>query len=710
MGSDAPETVERLRLPSPTNIKVHRFMCTELMKPVESVLKIFSEIEAARPRCESGIKSLVQLSVALDKARTLIRDCSESSKLYLAFAGTTILSKCKNAIKLLEQSLNQLQNMVPVLLASKISQIITEIKRVKISLHPSEEEAGKSVKGILEGYRMGNSSQNENVYECIRIIALKLQLTSSTALLIEQRSIKKLLIQLREEENKQQKKQILTILLNVLKNHGNLFTSVNVDNDSIVQNQEYGSRRVDSYVDREEPPKGITGIPPEEFKCPISCKVMYDPVVIDSGVTFERVWIQKWFNEDHDTCPKTQTKLSNFLLTPNTTMKGMISEWCETYGVTVSDPCVEFSTDWENSSSSITSLSSMYSLQLPIADYSNVSFSSLENTRELDVELSQELDGTLPWEFQCKFVEDLMIRLQDDDRACKFMQCEDLFESIIRFLKVARDTSDGKAQRIGCSLLSVLATKCRSIKTLSSDAYRLISELLGSEVKEEALAIMEGLSSHENHRSKIASSGAVTHISNILDNTQTPQFQTPALKILNNLTSNRNFRSLRSSELIPKLVSLSEIDSLSSYCIAILKNLCGDQDNKSIIAETNGCMAFVANVLESESCEDQEQALEILVSLCSQSIDYCRLVMDEGVIPAIVCISINGNDKGKAKAHEMLRLLRDTGSEENVVEESPATVYDVAVNDSNRIQVENTAPSRTSRFFSKFSKTPKRKL
>ncbi|KAL4591812.1 hypothetical protein LXL04_004784 [Taraxacum kok-saghyz] len=136
---------------------------------------------------------------------------------------------------------------------------------------------------ILERYKMGNSSQNENVCECIQITALNLRLTSSTALVIEQISIKNLLIQLREKDNKQQKKQILRILLDVLKNHGNLFTSVNVDNHSIAQKKEYRSQRVDSYVNREEPPKSITGIPPEECKCLISCKVMYDSVVIDSG-------------------------------------------------------------------------------------------------------------------------------------------------------------------------------------------------------------------------------------------------------------------------------------------------------------------------------------------------------------------------------------------------------------------------------------------
>lgn len=243
---------------------------------------------------------------------------------------------------------------------------------------------------------------------------------------------------------------------------------------------------------------------------------------------------------------------------------------------------------------------------------------------------------------------------------------------------------------------------------MSKDAYVLIAEFLESEVIEEALAITEELSSHQNCRSEIASSGSLTYLFKILD-TQITEIQTPALKILYNLTLTRNVRSLIvASDLIPKLVTLSEDDSLSSYCIAILTNLCGNQDNFSIIAETNGCISFIVKILESESCEEQDQALEILLSLCSQSIQYCLLVMDEGVIPAVVSISINGNDNGKAKAHEMLRLLRDIQHEE-YVEESDAPVYDIS-KDSDSLHVEKKTSSRASWILSKFSLTPRASL
>ncbi|KAI3798884.1 hypothetical protein L1987_34168 [Smallanthus sonchifolius] len=658
MGTDVTEAVKKL--PSPCDIKVHSVMCTKLIKLVDRVYKIIPEIEAKMPRCSTGIDSLCLLIGSIDKAKSLVQECRESSKLYLALSGKTVLSKCIKLKDSLEKGLSQIQMMVPMTLAKKIFEIIEELSRVKFSLNPSEEEAGKAVRSLFEGYKPGNRSDKESESKWIQIAAQKLQITSHKAILLEQRSIKKLLEQLDEGNNKKR----LLLFSHLLKKYEKSIASGHIENDNNVQNQDYKSQTVDFHVDHE---KDISGSPPEEFKCSISLKLMYDPVVIDSGETFERMWIQKWLDEGNDTCPKTKRKLSNHLLIPNTDLKDQIAKWCETNGITILDPFIQFSNDvntWEYSTSSVNSLSSMYSLQLPV-DYSSVSLSSLESSRvvedtpEFDDDLSKEIDDALPWEFQCKFVEDLMTRLENDDQACKFISCENLVGSLVRFLKAARETNDVKAQRIGCLLLLILVTKCRSIKYLSKDAYQIIAKFLESEVIEEALAITEELSACQSCQFEIASSGSLPNIFKILD-TRIKETQIPALKILYNLTSTRSIRSLIvSSDLIPKLVTLSEDDSLSRYCIAILTNLCGNQDNKNIIAETSGCISFVAKALESENCKEQEHALEILLSLCSQSIQYCRLVMDEDVFTSLALIIINGNDKGKAKAHEMLRLLGD---------------------------------------------------
>jgi hypothetical protein len=70
-------------------------------------------------------------------------------------------------------------------------------------------------------------------------------------------------------------------------------------------------------------------LPPEELRWPISLQLMYDPVVIASGQTYERACIEKWFDSGNTTCPKTRSQLSQLSMTPNYCIKGLIESWCE---------------------------------------------------------------------------------------------------------------------------------------------------------------------------------------------------------------------------------------------------------------------------------------------------------------------------------------------------------------------------------------------
>ncbi|KAK2360803.1 inositol hexakisphosphate and diphosphoinositol-pentakisphosphate kinase VIP2 [Trifolium repens] len=67
-----------------------------------------------------GIPALVLLISTLDKAKQVLHNCSDSSKLYLAITGESIVSKCQKAKKSLEKSLVQIQDMVPVMLAAEM--------------------------------------------------------------------------------------------------------------------------------------------------------------------------------------------------------------------------------------------------------------------------------------------------------------------------------------------------------------------------------------------------------------------------------------------------------------------------------------------------------------------------------------------------------------------------------------------------------------
>ena len=76
---------------------------------------------------------------------------------------------------------------------------------------------------------------------------------------------------------------------------------------------------------------------PADFRCPLSGELMADPVIVGSGQTYERIYIQHWLGEGNTRCPKTHQKLSNRPLVPNYTVKALIANWCETHGLPV--PC-----------------------------------------------------------------------------------------------------------------------------------------------------------------------------------------------------------------------------------------------------------------------------------------------------------------------------------------------------------------------------------
>ncbi|KAL5754628.1 hypothetical protein ACOSP7_022848 [Xanthoceras sorbifolium] len=740
MGTGVAEVVETL--PSPTSFKVHRVMCTEFVKLVDRVAKIFPEIEAARPRCSSGIQALCSLNAAIEKAKLLLQHCSESSKLYLALTGDVILLRCQRLRNSLEQSLSQMQNMVPVMLAVEISRITADLRAATFVLDASEEEVTKVLLELLKQDASASDSLERMQVKALQLAASRLDITTPKAILIEKRSIKRLLDKVCETD--QSKKKILEYFLYLLKKREKLIIGEQAGNARAEDEGSFSvpnqSSEVESHYGKTEAQADIlsSAAPPEEFKCPISLRVMYDPVIIESGQTFERMWIQKWFDDGNDTCPKTETKLVHRSLTPNTAMKDLISKWCKKYGITIPDPSIltEAFHSWDVSSTSIASFgSSMNDLRIPL-DVSNVSLGSSDTSYCSDTSYNKISDGSslisvrtndlhrnqasantietdlsrlseLDWECQCRVVEDAESHLKHDNQACHSLSSRNFVEPLIRFLRDALDLHDIRAQRIGSQLLLIFVRKYRrGIQYLPEDAFDLLASFLNSEVTEEVLAIIEVLSSHPNSRSKIVVSGALASILKILDS-ENREFQEHAIIVLLHLSSNNAIYShIVPSECILKLVPLLKDTNLAGHCLIILKNLCNNVEARASVAETSGCLPSIAELLEIGSREDQEHAVAILLSLCSQRVQYCQLVMNEGVIPALVNISINGNEIGKVSALELLRLLRDVEYDDE--QESPACNIDTS-KDARSLAKEKKSSSKTSgifvRKFSWFSKS-----
>lgn len=695
MGTGVSEVTESLQ--SPHVIKVHQLMCTELITLVNRVSNILPEIEAARPRCSSGIKALCLLNKAIDKAKLLIQSCIESSKLYLALTGDVILSRCKKSKICLEQSLGELQAMVPVLLAAKIYPMISDLRNGAFCLDPSEEEAGKVLQRLLRQYSSATDSIEETAFKAILVAAQRLGITSQKALRIEQRSIKKLLYEV--GENDPRKKNILLIFLYLLRKYGELIVKMQkVQEEPFPLSSSYRqSVNMESGLfggqDDAQMNMSSAAAVPEQFICPLTLRLMYDPVIIASGETFERLWIQKWFDEGHDTCPKTKRTLPHLSVTPNTVLKDLITKWCTANKASISDPSLPVvSHPLETSSCSIASLSSsLNDLSLPL-DFSNFSTGSSNSRQdhgssnpmisngqkmmstdsedlhsgevnakanERDMGILLELD-ILPWKLRGKVIQDFNISENYEHQTCNPTSCRNLLQIIFKFLKDARDLNDVEAEKTGCVFLLSFLKNCSScIQYLEEETYRLLVSFLDTEAVEETLCVLEVLSRNGFCNDNFTTPGALSSILRILDK-EIARLQELALRILCNFSENSKIMSFMVvPDIIPKLIAFLEDGALASYSIAILEKFCYKEDARDFVAETEGCISSIIKLLESASHDDQEHAVAVLLSLCSQRVQYCQLVMDEGVIPFLVNVSYSGNNKTKAMATELRRLLRD---------------------------------------------------
>eukprot|EP00249_Psilotum_nudum_P019516 c27289_g1_i6 orf=1092-2807(-) len=344
--------------------KLYGDLSLKLAQLVHKVIGIFPSLEAVQPR-KSGMQALCGLHLAIDKTKSLIQYCTDSSKLYLAITGDSVLVKFEKVKDGLDWSLRHLEQIVPLDLAEQIATIVNEVKQTTFVLGVLEQEVHAELISLLQRERESHKLNALSELDMFDRVALKLGIASGKAFLTEKKALRKLLEKARSEEDRK-KELLVAYLLRILRRYGKIQKYAALDDAAVVgwtgscpsSPSEEGStssresesrscescyfevceKKARSHSKRTLGRQGHVTLPPEEFRCPISLQLMADPVIISSGQTYERVSIEKWFEEGHDTCPKSQQKLAHLNITPNYCVKGLIASWCERHGVPIPEP------------------------------------------------------------------------------------------------------------------------------------------------------------------------------------------------------------------------------------------------------------------------------------------------------------------------------------------------------------------------------------
>ncbi|CAL9239761.1 unnamed protein product [Arabidopsis halleri] len=711
---DVTELEENLFAAS--DAKLHGDMCKELSGVLCKVLSIFPSLEGARPRSKSGIQALCSLHIALEKAKNILQHCSECSKLYLAITGDAVLLKFEKAKIALIDGLKRVEDIVPSSIGSQILEIVGELENTRFMLDPSEKEVGDQIIALLQqGKKFDNCNDNTEL-EIFHRAATRLSITSSRVALAERRALKKLIDRARAEEDKR-KESIVAYLLHLMRKCSKLFRSEILDendsqgsypcsptvqgfNEDCVSVHGFG-RQLSRFGSLNDKPvnsinSGQMPVPPEELRCPISLQLMCDPVIIASGQTYERVCIEKWFSDGHNTCPKTQQQLPHLSLTPNNCVKGLIASWCEQNGTQIpSGPPESQDLDYwrlalsdseSTKSQSVNSIGSckLKGIKIVPLEENGTTVVERQNTEESfvsddeeeedsDINVLQRYQDLLAilneeedLEKKGKIVEKIRLLLKDDEEARIFMGANGFVEALLRFLGSAVDENNAAAQDSGAMALFNLAVNNNRNKELmlTSGVIPLLEKMISSsESQGSATALYLNLSCLDEAKSVIGSSQAVPFLVQLLQREIETQCKLDALHALYNLsTYSPNIPALLSSNIIKSLQGLltSTGENLwTEKSLAVLLNLASSQEGKDEAVSSQGMISSLATVLDMGDTTEQEQAVSCLLILCNGRESCIQMVLQEGVIPSLVSISVNGTPRGREKSQKLLMLFRE---------------------------------------------------
>ncbi|GER56422.1 U-box domain-containing family protein [Striga asiatica] len=680
--------------------KLHGDMCKSLYDVYVKVLGIFPDLEASRPRSTSGIQALCALHIALEKTKNILQHCADCSKLYLAITGDSVVLKFEKARCALEDGLRRVEDIVPQAIGVQIAEILVELGCIEFTLNPTEKQIGDEIITLLQqGSNFSTGSNDNNELESFHQAASKLGITSSRAALRERRALKKLVDRAQTEEDKR-KESIVAYLLHLIKKYSKLFRSeISDDNDSqgstpcspTLQGNAscpFFDRQLSKLSSFNFKPNlrrsGQMPVPPEELRCPISLQLMYDPVIIASGQTYERVCIEKWFDDGHQTCPKTQQQLPHLSLTSNYCVKGLVGGWCEQNGVPVPEGPPE-SLDlnyWR------LVLSESYSADSKSLEYKGVPLNNIKVEEEEEDEtcearvfekykgflrvLEDEEDGDLVR--KCKVVEKIRHLLKDDEEARIYVGANGFLEALLRFLEHAISVGDQTAQETGAMALFNLAVNNNRNKEsmLALGVLPLLHKMSSNaDSAGAATALYLNLSCLDEAKAIIGNSVAVPFLISVLRNENEEQCKLDALHTLYNISSE--------PANIPHLLTAGIIEALQAVighpwtekCIAILIYLASSKNARDEIRAVPSLINALATVLDVGEPVEQEQTAACLLMLCSLDEKCTEMVLQEGVIPSLVSISVNGTVRGKHKAQKLLMLFREQRQRHKEREPSP---------------------------------------
>ncbi|KAH7447773.1 hypothetical protein KP509_01G120600 [Ceratopteris richardii] len=208
-------------------------------------------------------------------------------------------------------------------------------------------------------------------------------------------------------------------------------------------------------------------------------------------------------------------------------------------------------------------------------------------------------------------------------------------------------------------------------------------------LREAAAAAILTLSATTSNKSIIGTSGAIPLLVEMLTSGSLQGKVDAVIALYNLSTVQENLLPiLAAGACLPLVLLLKDCKKSSKVAekvIALLELLMAFEEGRTCVIKEEGGLLAVVEVLEEGSIQAREHAVGALLTMCqSNRCKYRELILQEGVIPGLLELTVQGSSEAQEKARKLLDLLRNSPIRQRAASPTSASAilqsiaYDIA--------------------------------
>ncbi|GMI89799.1 Plant U-Box 15 [Hibiscus trionum] len=585
-----------------------RHECYSLVRRMKILLPFFDEIRlfgACIP--PHAVAALSKLKKVVCLAKKLLKTCSDGSKIFLALETEAMMVKFNAVYENLCQVLDEMpydEIDVSVEVREQVELMVTQLRRGKRRKHTQDMELAVDLMVI-------SSKTNERTADIAIIERLAKKLGLQTVEDLKKETIAIRILAKERGQTSECVVQVIEILDNFKRILGMEVTNI-----------------FEEPVKPKMLEKSASLVIPHEFLCPITLEVMRDPVIIASGQTFERESIQKWFDCNNRTCPKTRETLAHLSLAPNHALKNLITQWSEKNNY--KHPTTE----------------DLASPQGPCVKEEEIS------------SLVEELSSP-ELEVQLRAVKDIrMLSKEQPESRVLFANCR----AIPALVKLLPHQNPKIQEHAVTSLLNLSIDDTNKKLIAQQKAIPVIINVLrnGSmESRENSAAALFSLSMLDENKVTIALSEGIPALVDLLK-TGTVRGKKDAVTALFNLCLNQaNKARAIDAGIVPPLQLLVKdkrmgmVDEALSMFLLLATHPQGRYEIGKL-----SFIGMLVDVIRDGTPKNKECAASVLLELSLNNSSHILAALQFGIYEHLVEVSQTGTNRAQRKAHAILQLMR----------------------------------------------------